>query len=303
MLSKRANVFYLERCKVMQRDERVVYLTDTGQSIEKMFNIPDKNTVFILLGQGTSITNSAMRKLAESNVIVGFCGSGGSPLTNIMDATFVLPQDEYRPSEYAQKWFKIWIDDEARLKAGKWLLETRMAMTEKGWKKLRIKLPPGLINDIKSRLDECGSAMEILTVEAIWAKKLYATLGREFDITFTRKSGEGLSDDQASIVNSLIDHGNYLAYGYAATALHGLGIPFALPILHGKTRRGGLVFDIADLFKDQLVLPLAFEIGSSGKPLKDADRTLRAQIIETADKERIISTLFDQLKSLVNDVD
>jgi CRISPR-associated protein Cas1 len=94
MLSKRANVFYLERSRVIQADDRVVYLTDTGANIEKMFNIPDKNTAFLLLGKGTSISDAAARKLAESNVMVGFCGSGGSPLFGAMDFTFLSPQDE-----------------------------------------------------------------------------------------------------------------------------------------------------------------------------------------------------------------
>jgi len=32
----------------------------------------------------------------------------------------------------------------------------------------------------------------------------------------------------------------------------------ALPRLHGITKRGALVFDIADLIKDAYVMPLAF---------------------------------------------
>ena len=60
MLSKRANVFYLERARVLQEGERVVYLTDTGMDIEKLFNIPDKNTAFLMLGKGTSITCAAV---------------------------------------------------------------------------------------------------------------------------------------------------------------------------------------------------------------------------------------------------
>jgi CRISPR-associated protein Cas1 len=34
-----------------------------------------------------------------------------------------------------------------------------------------------------------------------------------------------------------------------------LGLPHGLAVLHGKTRRGGLVFDIADLVKDAVILP------------------------------------------------
>ena len=35
ILSKRANVFYLEHVRVMQKDERVVYLTETGEPVER----------------------------------------------------------------------------------------------------------------------------------------------------------------------------------------------------------------------------------------------------------------------------
>ena len=72
MLSKRANVFYLEHAKVIQMDNRIVYLTQDGTDVEKYFNIPERNTAFLLLGKGTSITDAAVRRLAESNVMVVF---------------------------------------------------------------------------------------------------------------------------------------------------------------------------------------------------------------------------------------
>lgn len=35
--------------------------------------------------------------------------------------------------------------------------------------------------------------------------------------------------------------------------------------MHGKTRRGGLVFDIADLIKDALIMPQAFIAAMQGE--------------------------------------
>lgn len=297
MLSKRANIFYLERCKVMQRNESVVYLTDTGQDIERYFNIPDKNTLFILLGTGTSITSSAIRKLSESNVVVGFCGSGGSPLTATVDASFVLPQDEYRPTQYAQAWFARWQDEAMRLKLGKALLRKRAEWTEKFWAKQGVSLPDKVINDLLVASEKAASTTELLTAEAHWAKKLYALQARRHEISFTRTVGEGLSGTPAETINKLIDHGNYLAYGYAAVVLHGMGIPFSLPILHGKTRRGGLVFDIADLVKDQLVLPKAFEMGAGGDSRR-LDQEFRGAIIEEADQQQVVTKLFDTVKEM-----
>jgi CRISPR-associated protein Cas1 len=95
-------------------------------------------------------------------------------------------------------------------------------------------------------------------------------------------------------INAMLDHGNYIAYGYAAVALHGMGISFALPLLHGKTRRGGLVFDVADAVKDAIVMPLAFEAGSQG--IKDRD--YRVMLIELCQKQQVLDSVFDVVKRL-----
>ena len=53
--SKRANMYYLEYCRVMQKDGRVLYLTEAKKE-NLYFNIPIANTTVLLLGNGTSIT-------------------------------------------------------------------------------------------------------------------------------------------------------------------------------------------------------------------------------------------------------
>ena len=56
--SKRANLYYLEKCRVMVKDGRVVYLSEKSKQLD-YWNIPIANTTVIILGTGTSITNSA----------------------------------------------------------------------------------------------------------------------------------------------------------------------------------------------------------------------------------------------------
>jgi hypothetical protein len=75
--SKRANLYYLEHCRVLVKGGRVEYVTDQGKQ-SLYWNIPIANTTSLLLGTGTSITQAAMRELAKAGVLVGFCG--GSPL-------------------------------------------------------------------------------------------------------------------------------------------------------------------------------------------------------------------------------
>lgn len=295
MISKRANVFYLEHVRVMQKDERVVYLTETQDGIDQFVSIPDKNTAFILLGKGTSITDAAVRKLSESNVLVGFCGSGGSPLFAELDAAFLLPQDEYRPPAHAQRWFSLWAVESTRIEMARAFLKHRAAWDAAMYAKLDISIPGDVFEEFVVRIDQGKTTMELLSAEAHFAKNIYRYLARACAIAdFARTPGAKKKETPQQRVNSFLDHGNYLAYGYAAVALHGMGIPYFLPVLHGKTRRGALVFDVADLFKDWLVMPAAFRCGA-----RDAkDGVFRAQIIELAMKYEVIDRVMTFISEL-----
>ena len=101
LYSKRANIFYLEKCRVMQKDGRVLYLTE-GKKAMEYWNIPIANTTVILLGTGTSISQAAVRCLDSAGVMIGFCGNGCTPLFAGTEIEWLSPQSEYRPTQYPQ---------------------------------------------------------------------------------------------------------------------------------------------------------------------------------------------------------
>jgi len=57
----------------MVKDGSVVYLMEDKKN-NSYWNIPIANTTVILLGIGTSITQSAVRMLASASVLIGFSG-------------------------------------------------------------------------------------------------------------------------------------------------------------------------------------------------------------------------------------
>ena len=128
--SKRANIYYIEKCRVMQKGGRVVYLTE--EKVEKQYwNIPIANTPVILLGNGTSITQAAVRMLASAGVLIGFSGGGGTPLIAANEVEWLSPQSEYRPTEYIQGWMSFWFDQEKRLKVAKRFQQLRVQYLQK----------------------------------------------------------------------------------------------------------------------------------------------------------------------------
>jgi CRISPR-associated protein Cas1 len=297
LLSKRANVFYLEHVRVTQRDERVVFLSDCGVGCDLVYNIPERNTAFILLGKGTSITDSAARLLAESNVVFGFVGNGGSPLFGIGDAVFLSPQSEYRPTEFMQSWAAIWADPEERTQAARALVQERVEWTRQTWTVAQLWRPSeeAAADRLLQAAAVKASPAELMAAEAHWAKHLYACLASRFELEeFSRREGDGAHNTEAELVNSLLDHGNYIAYGYAAAALNVLGISFAFPLLHGKTRRGALVFDVADLMKDSVVMPLAFECGAAGI----SGQAFRDRLIDASIEQEVLDRLIGKITGI-----
>jgi CRISPR-associated protein Cas1 len=71
-----------------------------------------------------------------------------------------------------------------------------------------------------------------------------------------------------------------------------LGIPHGFAVMHGKTRRGALVFDVADLIKDTLVLPWAFICAKE----KTSEQDFRQQILQTFTQNKALDFMFEQVK-------
>jgi len=296
--SKRANMYYLEHCRVMQKDGRVLYLTEAKKD-KLYFNIPIANTTVILLGTGTSITQAAVRMLAKAGVLIGFCGGGGTPLYMGNEIEWLTPQSEYRPTEYLQGWLSFWFDDEKRLSAAKTLQHARIDYLRRVWRKDRELALAGfdagdsvIVDALNASLAQIAAAAKtsfLLSTEAKLTKQLYKIAARQNNIPdFVRER------EAADKANGFLNHGNYLAYGLAATTLWVLGIPHGFAVMHGKTRRGALVFDVADLVKDAIVLPWAFICARENA----TEQEFRQQCLQSFADHKALDYMFDQVKAL-----
>jgi CRISPR-associated protein Cas1 len=296
--SKRANLYYLEHCRVMQKDGRVLYLT-AAKNENQYWNIPIANTTVLLLGSGTSITQAAMRMLAQAGVLVGFCGGGGTPLLMANEVEWMTPQSEYRPTEYMQGWMQFWFDKDKRFEAARTLQKARIGFLLGVWSKDRDLMAQGFVaedDDIQSaligstrKLEQAETVGKLLQLEAELTKKLYKIAANR-----TKQAGFIRDRDAEDAANAFLNHGNYLAYGLAATTLWVLGIPHGFAVMHGKTRRGALVFDVADLVKDALILPWAFVCASEGS----TEQEFRQQCLQAFTDHKVLDFMFEQVKNI-----
>ena len=301
--SKRANLYYLQHCRVLVKGGRVEYVTDEGKQ-SLYWNIPIANTTAVMLGTGTSVTQAAMREFAKAGVLVGFCGGGGTPLFAVneveVDVSWLTSQSEYRPTAYLQQWVSFWFDDEKRLKAAVAFQRVRISQIRQHWGSpamqkvsafsFNVATLNNILDKFERQLGSCQSPNDVLSLEASMTKALYklAANGASYG-DFTRaKRGGGID-----LANRFLDHGNYLCYGLAATAAWVVGLPHGLAVLHGKTRRGGLVFDIADLVKDALILPHAFIGAMQG----DDEQEFRQGCLNRFQKSKALDLMIDTIQA------
>ena len=295
--SKRADIYYLEKCRVMQKDGRVLYLTEAKREYQ-YFNIPIANTTCLLLGTGTSITQAAMRMLAQAGVLVGFCGGGATPLFMASEIEWLTPQSEYRPTEYIQGWLSFWFDEAKRLETAKRFQMARVEFLAKVWSKDKELKENGfdvndsdfstMFNSATTEIDNAYNVNKLMTLEANLTEKLYAYSAKRTK-QFGFKRDRTSNADEA---NAFLNHGNYLAYGLGATTLWVLGIPHGFAVMHGKTRRGALVFDVADLVKDAIVLPWAFVCAKDGM----SEQEFRNQILQKFVEHKALDFMFSEVK-------
>ena len=304
LLTDREGALYLERARVHVEGGRVVYFAADDER-RREFGIPHVNLAVLFLGQGTSITQDAVRLLGEEGVHVAFTGTGGTPLH--MGALTT-----YRSTRHFRDMLPIYNEPERSLAAARAVMADRIANMRKigakntrKWMRARdTSCLERICSRFEDTLAKVGSNHELLGQEGQFTKSCYAMFAELSGVSakggeFRREPGQVKeTNDPAKRVNRLIDHGNYLCYGMAGAALWALGIPPHLSVFHGKTRAGGLVFDLADAFKDAFVLPSAFASVNKTSE-RDPEASFRVRMIQAFDDERVLAGAIGTVESMI----
>lgn len=183
-----------------------------------------------------------------------------------------------------------------RLTIAKEFQTKRLEFTQKVWSKDKQLQEAGFdITDydvvqahtaLTNKIEQVDSVGDLLLAEALMTKRLYKYAATHCGLSFERDFHAG--DD----ANRFLNHGNYLAYGLGACTLWVLGIPHGFAVMHGKTRRGALVFDVADLVKDAIVLPWSFVCAKQNF----TEQEFRQKILQKFTEYKALDFMFSQVK-------
>lgn len=251
-VAERLSFVYLERCTV-HRDGNAVTATDQ----DGVVHIPSAALGCLMLGPGTRVTYAAMALLGDSGASVVWVGENGVRY--------------YAHGRSLARSTRLLVA-QANLVSN---TRTRMAVARQMY---AMRFPGE---------DVSGLTMQQLRGrEGARVRRIYREESERTGVEWNRRDYDPQNFDGSDDVNKALTSANACLYGVVQSVIAALGCSPGLGFVHSGTDRS-FVYDIADLYKAEIVIPAAFEVAAelSPEPGNDVrrrvrDRVVRARLLE-----------------------
>lgn len=238
---------YLDVVRIVQDDTGVCAQVDTPRGADRVY-LPTAALTCLLLGPGTSITQRALATLARHQTSVICVGAGG-----VRCYSAITPDS--LTTTWLDKQVRVYANDADRL-----AVATRMYQ-------IRFDEP----------VEEGTSLAQLRGMEGARMKALYRLYASKHRTGAFRRSYDPDRWDTQDPVNLALSAANTCLYGIVHAAILALGCSPALGFVHTGTQHA-FVYDIADLYKARVTIPLAFSLHSSTDPEREARRHFRDKL-------------------------
>ncbi|MDR5734897.1 hypothetical protein QCE47_21525 [Caballeronia sp. LZ025] len=129
-------------------------------------------------------------------------------------------------------------------------------------------------------------------------KAIYRLRAQQFGIDWQGRRYDPANPDAADMANQAINHAA-TAVQAAAIAVHALAAVPQLGFIHEDSGQA-FVLDIADLFRDDVTLSIAFAaVKEAQRSDKTIDRLVRREAARVFRKQQIIPAMIDRIKQVL----
>lgn len=220
---------YVEHCKIDQDAKAIALHDDAGKT-----SIPCAALTLLMLGPGTSVTHAAIRALAENGCLVMWTGEDGVRM-------YAQGMGETRGAARLLHQARLFVDPAAHHK---------VVMTM-----YRIRFSEDISPDL--------TLQQLRGLEGVRVRDSYAQASRDTGVPWTGRSYRRDDWANADPVNRALSAANSCLYGICHAAIVSAGYSPGLGFIHtGKML--SFVYDIADLYKATISIPVAFEQAAVG---------------------------------------
>lgn len=268
----RHGVMWLGRGKLMVEDGCLHFVTAGFDELPAGdYSLPFQMISCLLLQPGSTVSHDALRLLARHGTGLVFIGQGGVRHY----ASMPFGPDA---SARARRQVELWADPESRVRVVRRMYAWRLGEV----------LPIRDLNSLRG-------------IEGSRVKESYKLLAKKHGIPWKGRRYDRGRPEATDAANTAINHASSALQGLAMTAV---AIAGALPQLGFIHEDSGIAFplDVADLFREEVLLPVAF--GATRSFLDgeedDLERAVRRGCGRAFRSEGLISRMIDRIKELLD---
>ena len=275
----RHGLLWLSRGALTVRDGTLRFERQTGPDADSSleageYGIPFQSLSMILLGPGSTVSHDALRLMARHGTGLVAVGEDG---VRCYTAPPLMPDT----SEIARRQMRAWGDP----------MSSRILIARKMYAlRLGEVLPHTDINVLRG-------------IEGARMKRTYQNLSQQYGIQWRGRRYDRAHPTAADIPNQAINHASVAVTAAAVIAVTALGAIPQLGFIHEHSGEA-FALDVADLFRDTVLLPAAFRSAAeiTKNPRLDVERYTRRTTGEMLRTERVIPKMIDRIKTLFQDV-
>lgn len=229
-IADRMTFLYLERCVLNRQDSAITVTDDEGTVF-----IPAASISVLLLGPGTKITHRAMELIGDVGVSVLWVGehgvryyAGGRALTH--RAQLLIRQAE--------------LVSNTRLRLG--VVRQMYSM----------RFPGEDVSDL--------TLQQLRGREGARIRRVYRESAKRWNMPWSGRAYDPDDFSSGDPVNQALSAGHACLYGVAHAVIQALGCSPGLGFVH-TGHECSFVYDVADLYKAEITIPLAFEMAATAQ--------------------------------------
>lgn len=262
-VKERFSLLFLEKGRLDVKDGAFVHIDKGGVRT----HVPVGGVACLMLEPGTRLSHAAAVLAAQAGTLIVWVGEAGVRL-------YSAGQPGGARADRLLYQAALALDEQARLKVVRKMFALRFGED-----------PP-----------ERRSVEQLRGIEGARVKRLYELLARRFKVAWDGRRYDPRAWDASSPVNKALSAATACLYGVTESAVLAAGYAPAIGFLHtGKPR--SFVFDIADVFKFETVVPEAFRVVSKGEG--DIEGRVRRACRDAFRQTRLLARIIPAIEDIL----
>lgn len=223
----RLTFLYLEKGHIEQHLRSIAYVTE-----QESIPIPAASLALLMLGPGTTITHAAIKNLADCNCLVAWCGEEGTRFYSHGRGGTYQADKLLRQAE-------LYCNQRSRAQVVRRMYEKRF----------------GQLVDANLTIEQVRGR------EGYRVRNAYREAAERFGLKWEGRNYDPSDWNAADPLNRGLSAANACLHGVVHAGIITAGYSPAIGFIHtGKAL--SFVYDVADLYKVALIVPLVFEVVS-----------------------------------------